>query len=62
MYVPHFPIYRILARQTWSVNNMFFTFMDFSKWEPEDDEKLLEAVKICGIGPWETGILQYFFH
>ena len=40
---------------------MFFTFMDFSKWEPEDDEKLLEAVKICGIGPWETGILQYSF-
>ena len=41
---------------------MFLFSVDFSKWDPEEDEKLKEAVRNCGIGPWEKGILQNYFH
>ena len=38
-----------LQRYQKSLNTNFLK----SKWEPEDDEKLKEAVRICGIGPWQ---------
>ncbi|XP_028417164.1 myb-like protein L [Dendronephthya gigantea] len=38
-----------LHRYQRSLNKNFLK----SKWEPEDDKKLVEAVNACGVGPWE---------